>query len=100
MSQWGKRGDNRDQRQMRNEYSEVLLEIGEWTLLRRNDTDTGENAYRAMIGHTCRMQKTPMIRNGEKWPTCKWCYEPIPNEIWGLWQLMCNDQRQGGDDGR
>ena len=85
---------------MRDVYKEVLMVIGNWSLLRRNDENAARSTYRAMIGHTCRMQKTPIIRNGEMWPTCKWCYETIPDEIWGLWQLMCNDQQQGGDDGR
>ena len=82
-------------------YSEVLLTIGEWTLLRRNDgVARPRSRYRAMIGHECSsVTPGPSIRNGERNPNCSACNSQIPDEIWGLWQLMCNDQSKGWDDG-
>lgn len=80
-----------------NRYKEVLLKVRNFALHRRDDPNEGyvTNGYIAMIGHDCPKREKYYLRNGERHPVCSECGEHIPDEIWGLWQLMCNDQRQG-----
>jgi hypothetical protein len=80
---------------IRQRYAEVLIEVGSYTVLRRADA-ASSNGYRAMIGHKCPQMDRYHLRNGEKNPKCKSCGQPVPDEIWGLWNLICNDQRYKG----
>ena len=76
-------------------YKEKFLTIGNWALhLRDNDTIPKDNGYLAMIGHNCPKATRYRLRNGERHQTCTLCGKTIPDEIWGLWQLLCNDQRR------
>jgi hypothetical protein len=79
-------------------YEEILLEVGSYTVRRRDD-GIG-NSYRAMIGHECPQMDRYHLRNGEWRPQCHACGELVPDEIWGLWNLICNDQRYGDDPWR
>ena len=75
-------------------YEEAILNIGNWSLRRKGDNAI-PTSYRAMIGHMCPLADGYHLRNGERNPWCKGCGEFVPDEIWGLWQLLCNDQRRG-----
>ncbi len=77
-------------------YDEKLVVVGNWALHRR-DEERGSNGYLAMIGHDCPQRDLYHMRNGERDPVCASCGEFVPDEIRGLWQLMCNDQRRGYD---
>jgi hypothetical protein len=73
-------------------YSEVLLEVDSYTVRRRRD-GASDSGYRAMIGHACPQMDRYHLRNGERNPKCNTCGAPVPDEVWGLWNLICNDQR-------
>lgn len=75
-------------------YNEVVLEIGNWALFRRDDGKT-TTIYKAMIGHQCRGNTSTILINGEKSQYCGLCGDRVPDEIWGLWQLLFNDQYRG-----
>ena len=77
-------------------YNEAILTIGEWSLRRRDDERVSPTAYRAMMGHKCHKKNMRLI-NGEFLSMCIFCKSQIPDEIWGLWHLLCNDQRRGWD---
>ncbi len=77
-----------------NKYKEVILRVRNFTLHRRVDEPSILGGYLAMIGHNCRTREQYYLRNGEREPMCTYCGEYVPDEIWGLWQLLCNDQRQ------
>ena len=74
-------------------YSEEILKIGNWSLRRKNGGELTGN-YLTMIEHDCPLGEN-ILRNGEGLQRCSRCKETIPNEIWGLWQLACNDQQMG-----
>ena len=77
-------------------YKEKIITIGIWSLHLRDKNVKG-SGYLAMIGHTCPNTVVYRLRNGERNPCCTLCRDPIPDEIWGLWQLLCNDQRRNYD---
>lgn len=104
------RGDYGDQVQMGGHYHEVLLELGTWALVRKDDAHLlrYSTGYHAMIRHECPEYGNPeypqpqahrkyTLRNGENSSRCSVCKDPIPEEIQGLWHLLCNDQRRGYD---
>ena len=79
-----------------NRYKEKVLTIGNWALHRRDDEiNEYHTGYLAMIGHNCPSTTVYRLRNGERRQFCGMCGNRIPDEIWGLWHLLCNDQRRG-----
>jgi hypothetical protein len=77
-------------------YEEILIEVGSYTVRRLDDVVLVTSGYRAMIGHDCPQMDRYHLRNGEQRPQCHACGEPVPDDIWGLWNLICNDQRYRG----
>lgn len=75
-------------------YRETVLVIRNWALHRRDD-DTLSKGYLAMIGHNCPNTTVYHLRNGERYQFCTLCRDRVPDEIWGLWHLLCNDQHRG-----
>jgi hypothetical protein len=74
-------------------YSEVLLTIGDWKLIRRSD-NSGDVLYRSMMRHDCsEYDGEEVLKNGEGPQECSYCDSRIPDEIWGMWQLHNIDQR-------
>ncbi len=74
-------------------YQEALIEIGNWSLRRRKEDIEGH--YNAMIAHSCSRTAELMIINGETPKICPLCGQEAPDEIRGLWWLLCNDQYRG-----
>jgi hypothetical protein len=74
-------------------YTVTILEIGKWKLKRKLVED---NSYNAMMFHECPNTNLGYrYQNGEYLQECIRCHDHIPDEIWAVWQLLCNDQRMG-----
>jgi hypothetical protein len=91
-----KKPDMRNQylQDMYDNYIQAAIEIGGWALHLRDMKMKG-NSYRAMIGHQCPDRTWYHLRNGERNLFCTDCGEYIPDEIAGMWHLLCDDQRNG-----
>ncbi len=75
-------------------YQEALIEIGNWSLRRKKEGDI-RGDYNAMIAHQCSRDAELMLINGEISKSCPLCGQEAPDEIRGLWWLLCNDQYRG-----
>ena len=72
-------------------YSEVLVEVDGWQLLRKtveDEDETGrDNHYKSMMWHECPDSPAYDIRNGSGKQSCYGCNVHIPDEVWALWIL-------------
>ena len=67
-------------------YSEVLLEIDGWRLLKKTVKDLyGQSYYDSMIQHDCAFDQSRKLRNGLMGQSCYECRRHVPDEIWVLW---------------
>jgi hypothetical protein len=74
-------------------YRVTVLNIGTWYLVRRKEA--AEGLYNAMMIHQCEGGEARQQNGEDPRQMCIRCTESIPNEIWALWHLLCNDQRRG-----